>query len=79
VVDTSWKAQRIVSILDLEAGVPYTCCNGCVNLSAGYAFSGWYNAVTTQDFISAVQTNNFDDLTNILGFDGFVLRAEVRF
>ena len=42
-------------------------------------FSGWYNIVRTDQFITAVQTNNFTSMHDMLNFDGFVGRIEVRF
>jgi len=35
--------------------------------------------VMTDEFIHAVQTNNFVDLGDTLTFDGLVVRAECRF
>jgi hypothetical protein len=78
VVDTRWKAGRIVSILDLEIGAGWTSPKQHVRLSAGYLVSAWYNAVKSSDFISAVQNNNFLELHNLLTFDGLTARAEFR-
>jgi len=79
VVSTRWKAGRIVSMLDLELGVGWTSPNACLRFTAGYMVSGWYNVVMTDEFIHAVQTNNFVDLGDTLTFDGLVVRAECRF
>ena len=79
VVYTDWRAGRIVTMLDLELGVGWTSPKGCLHLAGGYMVSGWFNAVTTDDFINAVQTNEFAGLGDSLTFDGFVARAEIRF
>ncbi|RMF99318.1 MAG: hypothetical protein D6741_08710 [Planctomycetota bacterium] len=79
VVDTAWKAGRIVSILDLELGIGWTSKNNCVLLSTGYAVSAWFNAVDNAEFIQGVQTNNFVGLGDAITFDGLVARAEIRF
>jgi len=79
VVATRWKAGRIVSMLDLELGAGWTSPNGCLRLTAGYMVSAWYNVVMTDEFIHAVQTNNFIDLGDTITFDGLVVRAEYRF
>lgn len=78
VVDTSWKAGRIVPILDLEIGAGWTSPKQHVRLSAGYMVSSWFNTVKVQDFINAVQNNNFNELSNALTFDGLTARAEFR-
>lgn len=79
VVYTDWRAGRIVTMLDLELGVGWTSPKGCFHLAGGYMVSGWFNAVTTADFINAVQANEFAGLGDSLTFDGFVARAEIRF
>ena len=77
-VDTGFKADRIVPILDAEVGVGWTTPGDRLRISAGYMFSGWFNVVKTNDFIQAVQSNNFNGMSQTLTFDGFVGRAEVR-
>ena len=79
VVDTSWKAGRVVPMLDLEVGVGWTSPGGCLRFRAGYLFNAWYNVVKTDDLIRAVQTNNFLELGNTMSFDGLAARAEIRF
>lgn len=84
IVDTSWKAGRIMSILDLELGVGWASRCDRVRITGGYMVSAWYNVVTTADFIGAVQRNDFTELGNTelggkLTFDGLVVRAEFRY
>lgn len=79
VVYTDWTAGRIVSILDMEVGVGWTGCNGCLQVKAGYMVSGWFNTVNTDEFINAVQTSEWAGLNNKMTFDGLVARAQVRF
>ena len=84
IVDASWKAGRIVSMLELELGVGWASRSGCFRISGGYMVSAWYNAVTTSDFIGAVQQNDFtglgvSELGGKLTFDGLVARAELRY
>ena len=76
-VNTEWEAGRIVPILDFEAGVGWSSPNNKLNLTAGYMVSAWFNSVRTQDFINAVQTNNYLDLCDSIWFDG--LQARVSF
>lgn len=79
VVDTAWKAGRMVPIVDLEFGVGWTSANGYWRFSAGYLYSAWFNVVKTDEFIDAVQANNFVGLSDAMTFDGLVARVESRF
>jgi hypothetical protein len=40
-------------------------------------FSHWMNAVTTPEFIDAVQADNYTDVEDTITFDGVVTRVEV--
>lgn len=79
VVNTGWADDRIVSIVDAEIGVGYTCREGRLRLTAGYVVSAWGNMVTTDDFIQSVQTNNSTDVSDTLTFDGLTSRVELRY
>lgn len=84
VVDTSWKAGRLVPILDLEVGAGWQSPCGRFRVTAGYLFSMWFNTLTTDSWIRSVQDNNFvgqaDAISyDTLTFDGFTARAEYRF
>jgi hypothetical protein len=78
-VDTSWKAGRIVPMLDLELGAGWQSRCGTWRLTGGYMISSWYNTVKTDEWIKAVQSNNFVGLSGNMTFDGLVLRCEGRF
>jgi hypothetical protein len=81
IIDTSWKAGRMVTVTDLEAGFGWQNCCGNLRLSAGYSFSTWYNITRTNEWINAVQKNNFadesDNLFGFMSFDGINARIEV--
>jgi hypothetical protein len=80
-VDTSWKAGRLVTITDIEAGLGWQNCCGNLRLSAGYMYSMWFNVVRTNEWIDAVQANNFtdrsDNFKGMMTFDGFTARVEL--
>jgi hypothetical protein len=80
IVDTSWEAGRMVTVTDLEAGFGWQNCCGNLRLSAGYSFSTWYNITRTNEWINAVQKNNFadesDNLFGFMSFDGLNARIE---
>jgi hypothetical protein len=79
IVRANWEAGRVVPVLDLELGVGWTSPGNGWLVRLGYAVSAWYNTVTTQEFVRAVQANNLVDLGNTLTFDGLVARVEYRF
>lgn len=78
-VNTAWTAGRIVPTFDLELGGGLVCCDGRIRATAGYLFSAWTNTVKTEDWINAVQTNDFRDMNDTMTFDGLVVRIEGRF
>ena len=79
VVNTGYHDDRIVPIVDLEAGVSWTSPNGHLRLSTGILFSSWFNVVKTTDLVEAVQQNNFNNLSSTMTFDGLTSSAELRF
>lgn len=78
-VFTSWSAGRVVPVVDLELGAGWLGANRHLKLSAGYRVSAWFNVVTTDDWIWAVQQNDFRNMDDTLTFDGLVARAEWLF
>jgi hypothetical protein len=76
---TSWSAGRVVPVVDLELGAGWLGVNRHLRLSAGYRVSAWFNVVTTDDWIWAVQNSDFRDMDGTLTFDGLVTRAEWLF
>ena len=82
VVNTGWREDRIISILDLELGVGWISSCGRFRVTGGYMINAWLNTLGTEDFIRAVQNNTSSrstDLTNAMTFDGLVTRIEYRF
>ncbi len=82
IAQTSWKAGRLVTIYDLELGAGWQNDCGNVRLSIGYMYSTWYNVTRTNEWINAVQQNNFvdqsDNFNGFMTFDGLVSRLEIR-
>ncbi|WP_186774846.1 Lpg1974 family pore-forming outer membrane protein [Allorhodopirellula solitaria] len=80
VSSSDFNAARLVTILDLEVGAGWQATENC-RLSAGYSVSGWFNSVTTADWIDGVRddNNHFADMSQAITFDGFNARAEMRF
>jgi len=78
-VDTGWKEDRVVSILDLEVGGGWRSQNDVLRVTAGYMFSAWYNVISTEELINAVQSADSTNADDTLTFSGLVVRSEVRF
>lgn len=75
----TWKAGRVVPILDLELGFGWVSRTGRWQFSGGYLIDAWFNAIDTADYIQAVQQSQFNNLDGTLTFDGLVARIEFRF
>jgi len=73
---TAWSAGRIVPVLEMELGAGWLGVNRHLRLSAGYRVSAWFNVVTTDEWIWAVQNSDFRNMNGTLTFDGIVGRAE---
>jgi len=78
-VNTRWQAGRIVPTFDLELGGGFCSADGRFRATAGYSFGVWTNIVKTNDFINAVQNNDFRDMNDDMTFDGIVTHIEARF
>jgi hypothetical protein len=83
-VDTQWRAHRVVTMLDFEVGAGWASPGGALRVTGGYMVSGWFNTVKLNDYIRAVQqgaTFQAEDVgsSKPLVFDGLVARIECRF
>lgn len=76
---SNWNDDRCVPILEYEVGLSWSSPCDCVRLSIGYYTAFWFNAITTPQYVQAVQNADFVNLGDTLAFDGLVARAEVRF
>ncbi len=79
VVNTSWKAGRVMTMWDLELGLGWTSKCNHYRATAGYVFSAWTNMVQTDEWIRGVHTNDFIDMDDQSTFDGLVARFEARY
>jgi hypothetical protein len=82
VAATNWEAGRVVTMLDLEAGLGWQSCNGNLRLSVGYMYSGWFNTIKMNEWIQAVQNNNYvangmSTYDTGITFDGLTARVEL--
>ena len=73
-----WEDDRIVPQIEYELGLGWTSPSGHWRFAIGYLVSHWMNAVTTPEFIDAVQADNYVDVDGDLTFEGAVTRVELR-
>ena len=76
---SQWTGSRVVPTLDLELGVGWVGPRRRLKFSGGYLVSTWFNVVTTEDWINAVRSNSYDDLSGVITFDGLAARAQFDF
>ncbi len=74
----NWKDDRVVSHVEYEIGLGWMSASEHWRFATGYMFSHWMNAVTTPEFIDAVQADSYTDVGDTITFDGFVTRIEAR-
>lgn len=75
-VQANWKDKRITTLLDYEVGLAWTGPRNRWRFAAGYTQSFWFNAVTTGEYIDAVQTSNFNGVSDTIMLNGLTARVE---
>jgi hypothetical protein len=76
---SSWKDERVVPVLEYEVGLSWTSRGGHIRATAGYYTAFWFNAVTTPEYVQAVQYADFVNVGDTIAFDGLVSRLEFRY
>ena len=76
---STWNDDRVVPVLEYELGVSWASCCGRLRVSTGYYTAFWFNAITTPEYVQAVQNANFVNLGDTIAFDGLTMKAEYRF
>lgn len=82
VAATTWEAGRVITMLDMEAGLGWQSCNGNLRMSVGYLYSGWFNTIRMNEWIRAVQNQDYvssgmSTYDTGITFDGLTARVEV--
>lgn len=82
VATTTWEAGRVVTMLDLEAGLGWQNMSGNIRASVGYMYSGWFNTIRMNEWIRSVQNNDFvstgmSTYDSGVTFDGLTARVEL--
>ncbi|MDB5392314.1 MAG: hypothetical protein JWM11_7960 [Planctomycetaceae bacterium] len=78
---TSLSQGRVVFMPELELGAGWQNCTGRFRVTAGYYVAGWFNMLSTPEYLSTVRTdqNSFEHQIKTLTLDGMTLRAEYRY
>ncbi|HUY35042.1 MAG TPA: Lpg1974 family pore-forming outer membrane protein [Pirellulales bacterium] len=78
----AWNDSRAVPILEYELGLGWQNRTGRIRISGGYYFAAWFNTVSPNNFMAAVQNNSYANNTSsrsdTVTFDGLTTRAEFR-
>lgn len=77
--NSNWNDRRALPLLEYEVGLNWTSRRGHWRVSAGYYTAFWFNTITTQQFVQAVQNADFVDVGETVAFNGLVTRLEFRF
>jgi hypothetical protein len=75
-VQANWKEDRITTLLDYEVGVAWVGPRGRWRFSAGYTQAFWFNAVTTAEYIDAVQASDYGGVSDTIMLNGLTARVE---
>lgn len=78
VIANTYEDFRITPVVDAELGVGWQSAEGHLQLSAGYLFSTWFNAVNNRDYIQSVRSGNLLELYESVSFTGLTGRIELR-
>jgi hypothetical protein len=75
--------DRLVPVLEFEAGLGWVSRKGHLRVSGGYYVAAWFNTLTTNSLVQGIRATNFttngDNFRDTLTFDGLVGRIEVRY
>lgn len=79
VVGNDYEDFRITPQGELEVGLGWQNCSGCLKLSVGYLVTGWFDAVSTRSYVDAVRAADYTNLGETITFNGLVTRVEFAF
>ncbi len=78
-VETSWEDDRAIAMLEMELGLGWQNQTGNLRATAGYFITSWFNTVSTETYIDAVQRSSFVHAEDAVVFDGLTARLELRY
>jgi hypothetical protein len=77
--ESSYDDERVMPILQGQLGVDWVSASGHCMCRVGHMSSFWFNAVTTDEYISAVQQTAFLDVSDTVAFQGLAAMVEFRY
>lgn len=69
---------RLSPILESELGCGWQSAGGGLRLTTGFLASGWFNSISTRDYIQSFNQGNFVDMNDTVTFSGLTARIELR-
>lgn len=78
VIGNSLTDFRVTPILEAELGTGWQSAGGNIRLTTGVLASGWFNAISTRDYLQSFNESNFVDMNDTISFVGLTTRLELR-
>jgi Legionella pneumophila major outer membrane protein precursor len=78
VAANNYRDFRLSPILESELGAGWQSESGGLRLTAGFLASGWFNAISTRDYIQSFNEGNFVDMNDTVTFSGLTAKIELR-
>jgi Legionella pneumophila major outer membrane protein precursor len=74
----NYRDFRLSPILESELGCGWQSAGGGLRLTTGFLASGWFNAISTRDYIQSFNEGNFVDMNDTVTFSGLTAKIEIR-
>ncbi len=78
VIASRFEDFRLTPVLEGEVGAGWQSESGKVRLTGGFLASGWFNSISTRDYIQSFNEGNYVDMNDTVTFSGLVTRLELR-
>ncbi len=78
VIANQYRDFRLSPVLEAELGCGWQSAKGKVRLTTGFLASGWFNAISTRDYLQSFNDSNFIDMNDTVSFSGLTSRIELR-
>lgn len=79
VVANKYEDYRITPLLELELGLGWRSQCNRYRASVGYMTSGWFDAISTREYVQAVRATDYVSIDETITFSGLTSRIEVNF
>jgi hypothetical protein len=79
IVANKYEDYRVTPLLELELGLGWRSRCGRCRASVGWMTSGWYDSISTRQYVDAVRNNRYVSVDETITFNGLTSRIEVNF